>query len=97
MLDLGASDLQREKIGKPIHSEYPNWVITDMRFPNELEAIKNRDGISIRVNRGPQNSKGHESETALDSSIFDYTIDNNSTIEDLIAQVKTILEKENII
>jgi hypothetical protein len=51
MLDLGASDLQREKIGKPIHSEYPNWCITDMRFPNELEAVKNRDGISIRVKR----------------------------------------------
>lgn len=30
---------------------YPNWVITDMRFPNELEALEKRGGISIRVNR----------------------------------------------
>ena len=30
---------------------FPNWIITDMRFPNELEAIKNRGGISIRVFR----------------------------------------------
>jgi len=30
---------------------YPKWVITDMRFPNEMEAVKNRGGITIRVNR----------------------------------------------
>ena len=31
--------------------EYPNWIITDVRFPNELQAIKERNGIVIRVNR----------------------------------------------
>ena len=30
---------------------YPNWIITDVRFPNELEAIKKRQGIIIRINR----------------------------------------------
>ena len=29
----------------------PNWIITDCRFPNECEAIKQRGGIVIRVNR----------------------------------------------
>jgi deoxyadenosine/deoxycytidine kinase len=28
-----------------------NWIITDCRFENELRAIKDRGGISIRVNR----------------------------------------------
>jgi hypothetical protein len=51
ILDLGASDLQREKIGKPVNSEYPNWIITDMRFPNEMEAVKEKAGITIRVVR----------------------------------------------
>jgi hypothetical protein len=32
-------------------NDYPNWIITDLRFPNELQAIKDRGGISIRVNR----------------------------------------------
>lgn len=32
-------------------NNYPNWIITDTRFPNELKAVKDRDGISIRVNR----------------------------------------------
>lgn len=31
--------------------EYPNWLITDMRFPNEMDAVKKRGGITIRVNR----------------------------------------------
>ena len=30
---------------------YPNWLITDVRFPNEGHAIKDRGGILIRVNR----------------------------------------------
>jgi hypothetical protein len=29
----------------------PNWCITDMRFPNEMEAVVKRKGITIRVVR----------------------------------------------
>jgi len=99
--------------------QYPNWIITDTRFPNELKAVKDKGGISIRVNRPKEDilkesldssSDGirldakysreqveHESETALDNATFDYTIENDSTIEDLIDQVKQILIKEQII
>lgn len=30
---------------------YPNWIITDVRFPNEFHAIKDRGGSIIRINR----------------------------------------------
>lgn len=30
---------------------YPSWCITDMRFPNEYDAVKARGGITIRVVR----------------------------------------------
>lgn len=92
--------------------KYPNWVITDMRFPNELKAVKDRGGITVRVNR-PCKECGvleghkmvvhknppseHESETALDGAQFDYTISNNGTIEELIKKIKQILIKEKII
>jgi hypothetical protein len=93
---------------------YPNWIITDMRFPNELEAVKDRGGITIRVNRFmktqkgmPKNRRGnymvsqptdnHPSETALDNAEFDYMIDNNGTIEELIEQVRQILIKESLL
>lgn len=73
---------------------YPDWIITDVRFQNEFQAIKDRGGITIRVNR-PQlpNCDNHLSETDLDSVIFDYTIDNNGTIEELIKKVQKVLYK----
>jgi hypothetical protein len=33
--------------------EYPSWCITDMRFPNEMDAVEQRKGITIRVVRNP--------------------------------------------
>jgi hypothetical protein len=86
-----------------IKKEYSDWIITDMRFPNELKAVKDKDGISIMVHRDLYKGNAHiapiphESETALDNSIFDYVIDNNGTIEELIEKVKEILIKEQII
>ena len=82
-----------------IVDKYPNWLITDVRFPNELQAIKDRDGIVIRVNRNNSLFKSviHESETVLDNATFDYVIDNNGTIEELVIKVKEILIKEKIL
>lgn len=33
---------------------YPNWIITDTRFPNELAAVKKHGGVSIRVERSDE-------------------------------------------
>lgn len=30
---------------------FPDWIVTDVRFPNEAQAIKDREGFLIRVNR----------------------------------------------
>lgn len=35
----------------PKDKEYPNWIITDCRFSNEMKAVKDRGGITIRINR----------------------------------------------
>lgn len=79
----------------------PNWIITDMRFPNELEAVEKRDGITIRVNRDNGTRaidlNPHPSETSLDSHKFDYTIENDSDISALIEKVYKILVIEKII
>ena len=79
---------------------YPNWIITDCRFENEIDAINIRDGITIRLQRNSQNVvSDHTSETALDNySNFDYVIDNsNTTINELISIVREILIIEHII
>lgn len=74
-----------------------NWIITDVRFPNEAKAIKDREGFLIRINRDSFKNFKHLSEIALDNYQFDYIIDNNSTIEDLTVKVKEILLKEKLL
>jgi len=76
--------------------EYPNWIITDVRFLNEAESVINHGGILIRVNRGGDTGN-HPSETGLDDWEFEYTIDNNGTISDLIKEVEKILIQEQIL
>lgn len=81
-----------------VPTKYPNWVISDVRFPNEAEAIKDRGGILIRVERNTGNTEIHDSEIALDDyKDWNYVIDNNGTIEELIEKVKEILIKEKIL
>jgi hypothetical protein len=80
-----------------IHYALPNWIITDMRFPNEMDAVELRFGITIKVVRPGTSTGTHPSETALDDAKFDYEIINDGEIEDLIEKVKEILIKENII
>jgi len=88
------------------YDSLPNWIFTDVRFPNEAKAISDKNGILIRVNRKTYSEyRGklvetfnvHPSETALDDYTFTHVIDNNGTIEDLILLTREILIKENII
>ena len=80
---------------------YPNWIITDMRFSNEMEAIVKRGGLTIKVIRPVKKSKTtvrlHPSETSLDKADFDYEIINDGSIEDLIKKVREILIEQKII
>ena len=85
-----------------VWGDYPNWIITDMRFPNEMEAIVARGGITIRVVRPDLHSfnsmlLSHASERALDNAKFDYEIINNGSLEDLVVKVRDILIKERIL
>lgn len=114
--------------------KYPNFIITDMRFPNEMKAVEDRNGICIRINRNKKPIRcnncmntyeeddlinigedyvpscpkcntdnylmedyidiEHESETALDNADFQYTIENDGTIDELIDKVRRILQAE---
>lgn len=74
-----------------------NWIITDVRFPNELNAVDQRDGLCLRLTRNSDNKSNHISETALDNAVFDYVIDNDGTIEELIEKVRGILLNEKLI
>lgn len=80
--------------GNSTVESYPNWIITDCRFPNEFRAIKDKGGIVIRIERdGILPINAHPSETALDSFEFDFEIENNGSLEDLRRSVTFMLNK----
>jgi hypothetical protein len=79
------------------HLQFPNWIITDMRFPNEMEAIEKREGVTIKVVRPGTVTGEHPSEIALDGHTMHYEIINDGTIEDLVEKVREILIERNII
>lgn len=76
-----------------LHSD-DNYIITDVRFINEANWVK-ENGILIRINRpGLNNSDSHRSEVELDNfNDFDYVIDNDGTYEEYVEKISNILKK----
>ena len=75
---------------------YDDVVISDCRFPNEIDFIRSAGGVIVRVKRGedpsPEElSKLHISETAWNSYLPDRIIHNDKDIEGLKLCVKDIL------
>ena len=131
-VDYKSKSVNWDADGNDTVREFPNWIITDLRFYNEYRAVKIHSGITIRVNREKEDKyyylsefctldelretirqqtgeyplyeycknflvPEHKSETALDDVQFDYVIDNNGTIDELIEKVHLILIQEKII
>jgi hypothetical protein len=69
-------------------------IVPDVRFPNEVEAIKSQGGIVIRLTRDSFGSDA-EAEKALDKDVFDWNnfdivIDNASmTLDELCQTLKS--------
>ena len=74
-------------------ARYSKVVITDIRFLNEHQLIKNLNGIIIKVIRNIDNKiPSHSSENNFNDFSFDFQIHNNHTIEDLHNQVMNLLK-----
>jgi hypothetical protein len=73
---------------------FPRVVITDVRFPNEAEAIKAYGGWMVRVEReGLPDVAPHPSETALDVHDFDYVLYNNGGLDMLTHLVNVMARR----
>lgn len=65
-------------------------IITDVRFPNEAQFLKDVGGTIVRVQRDTDTIDSHSSETAMDEYEVDYTINNNGTLDDLKNEVEKL-------
>ena len=72
---------------------WSNYIIADVRYPNEIKAIKERNGILLRIDRKGAGAGNHSSETALDDyKEWDVHIENNGSIEDLFETMKIFIK-----
>jgi hypothetical protein len=70
-----------------------NVIFTDVRFPNEYDAIMNNGGKVWRVMKpGITAVNAHSSETSLDEYPFDHTIVNMGSLDDLYAAVDYFIQ-----
>lgn len=79
-------------------TEAARFVISDVRFDNEAEAIKSRGGeVWAVVRAAPSCLRGstaaHASEAGVASHLVDRVIENNGTLKDLGAAVDDALAK----
>lgn len=73
------------------YNENSNWIIDDLRFRNEYDRVKKYNGVTIYVKRG-EDEIDHVEGQLLESD-FDYVIDNNGDISDLISKVKKVYDE----
>jgi len=81
------------------HSGKP-FVVPDVRFPDEAQAIRDWGGILIRITRPgiePVGIDGHVSETALDDwRDWDFVVDNDGDLSDLWQKVDDMVSKVGV-
>ncbi len=62
-----------------------NFVVTDVRFPNEFRALQDAHAVMVKITRtGVESNAGqHLSETALDNAEWDWVVPNDGTLLEL--------------
>lgn len=69
---------------RQLHAQGKNVAVTGIRFPNELNAIKEMGGSTAWVQGASgRNTDTHTSEVSLAEADFDFAVYNTGTIEDL--------------
>jgi hypothetical protein len=108
ILQFLGTEILRECIREDYHTEVliklirsqglEKVVISDCRFPNEKEKVKEWGGKTIIVTgrnttqNADASQKAHASETSLgDVSGYDYHIENTGTLEELYSKVDSIV------
>lgn len=68
-------------------------VITDVRYPNEADAIRDAGGILVRIVRpGVDDGDTHASETALDDYDADVIVENDADVTALRGFARDVME-----
>ena len=87
-------DIWAKKIAKKIQNDpKQDYVITDCRFPIELETMKELGAVSIWIKRS-ENIKNEITENSLSEKDCDFMLDNRHTLEDAYEVMLDLIEKK---
>lgn len=76
-------------------TKHTKYVISDLRYKSELGQLREsfgKDLITVRVNRFDDCNSQDASERDLDNGVFDITIENRGTLEELLVKVKELVK-----
>jgi hypothetical protein len=85
----------------PTNDDTTIYFITDLRFPNEAEALKNAGALLVKIVRPDLEKEkgrdhGHASEQGLPDELFDVIVTNDSDLADLEEEAKYIVSYFNL-
>lgn len=52
-------------------------IVTDCRYPNEIQRVRDLGGFVVRVTSGPSKAEIHSSERIMSDDVIDFVIDNS--------------------
>lgn len=103
LLQYFGTEIMQKYFGKRVwinstmqnRSEYT--IISDLRFIEEYNAVKEKKGVVIYINRPNyefgQHASEREMKELLENDKYDFIINNNGSIEDLFNQVKELINE----
>ena len=86
--------IKRWSMSYAIFRDTDDVIVPDVRFDHEASHIRSLGGVIVEVQRGiglVGSTGDHASERGL-STLPEYTIDNNGTLEDLRVKVMSLVE-----
>jgi hypothetical protein len=106
LLQVTGTEAVRQVLGESIWVDHimdgivgdENIVITDVRYPDEVAAVKEAGGIVVWIHRdgvGPVNS--HASDNALSAENADYILFNPGDIDGYLTEVGMLVEAYDLV
>lgn len=85
-----------DKKFKDLSWDNTRYVITDCRFDNEVQFVRDKGGLLVWVERPGVESDGHASESPHIKDLASIVINNCSSIEDFQEGVRTVMQLRRI-
>lgn len=90
--EMFGEDFWVEQTMKRVHEVEGNCVVSDVRYLNEAQAIRDDGGFIIRIERhGVEAANGHASEQGMEDFEYDLVLRNDGSLQEFITSIDSTL------